>query len=181
MNNVPPWIVSPFLKKLTLGCQIDKYTRLFGTKETWRMKQTQRQTRVFNENLPYSFIWPYSFNWHLRVSVKSMFHFVSSERSICKGKVYIFWEGNAFERATQFCVSLTYFCPICRVPVKSKVKISQNFVAFSEYMNFTKYVLTKYTCNFYELLIIRTTEVCMKMEKYLDANSDQKFYMFSMA
>ena len=24
------------------------------------------------------------------------------------------------------------------VPVKSKVKISQNFVAFSEYMNFTK-------------------------------------------
>ena len=42
-------------------------TRLFGTKETWRMKQTQRQIRVFNENPPYSFIWTYSFNWHLRV------------------------------------------------------------------------------------------------------------------
>jgi hypothetical protein len=26
------------------------------------------------------------------------------------------------------------------VPVKSKVKISQNFVAFSEYMNFKKYI-----------------------------------------
>ena len=53
--------------KPTLGCQIDEYTRLFGTKETWRKKQTQRQTKVFNKNPPYSFIWPYSFNWHLRV------------------------------------------------------------------------------------------------------------------
>ena len=52
---------------VTLGCQIDEYTRLFGTKETWRMKPTQRQTKVFNKNPPYSFIWPYSFNWHLRV------------------------------------------------------------------------------------------------------------------
>ena len=51
----------------TLGCQIDEYTHLFGTKETWRKKQTQRQTKVFNKNPPYSFIWPYSFNWHLRV------------------------------------------------------------------------------------------------------------------
>ena len=31
------------------------------------------------------------------------------------------------------------------VPVKSKVKISQNFVAFSEYMNFNvMYLLCKY-------------------------------------
>ena len=29
------------------------------------------------------------------------------------------------------------------VPVKSKVVISQNFVAFSEYMNFTKLEITK--------------------------------------
>ena len=56
-------------RKLTLGCQINEYTRLFGTKETWRKKQTQRQTKVFNKNPPYSFIWPYSFNWHLRVSM----------------------------------------------------------------------------------------------------------------
>ena len=55
------------LNSHTLGCQIDEYTRLFGTKETWRRKQTQRQTKVFNKNPPYSFIWPYSFNWHLGV------------------------------------------------------------------------------------------------------------------
>ena len=60
-------LIKNFLEQPTLGRQIDEYTRLFGTKETWRMKQTQRQTRVFNENPPYSFIWPYSFNWHLRV------------------------------------------------------------------------------------------------------------------
>ena len=41
----------------TLGCQIDEYTRLFGTQETWRKKQTQSQTKVFNKNPPYSFIW----------------------------------------------------------------------------------------------------------------------------
>ena len=39
------------------------------------------------------------------------------------------------ERATKFCeistLPLSYV-----VPVKSKVEISQNFVAFSEYMNF---------------------------------------------
>ena len=37
------------------------------------------------------------------------------------------------EKATKFCeiLSLSYV-----VPVKCKVKISQNFVAFSEYMNF---------------------------------------------
>ena len=43
-------------RAVTLGCQIDEYTRLFGTKETWRKKQTQRQTKVFNENPPYLFI-----------------------------------------------------------------------------------------------------------------------------
>ena len=41
------------------------------------------------------------------------------------------------QKATKFCeistLLLTYV-----VPVKSKVEISQNFVAFSEYMNFTK-------------------------------------------
>ena len=33
--------------------------------------------------------------------------------------------------------------PIYLVPVKSKVKISQNFVAFSEYMNFINVVATE--------------------------------------
>ena len=43
------------------------------------------------------------------------------------GKVHIFWEGHKI---------LSYV-----VPVKSKVKISQNFVAFSEYMNNVVYEL----------------------------------------
>ena len=39
------------------------------------------------------------------------------------------------EKATKFCEIFTLLLPYV-VPVKSKVKISQNFVAFSEYMNF---------------------------------------------
>ena len=38
------------------------------------------------------------------------------------------------EKATKFCEIFTLL--LSYVPVKSKVKISQNFVAFSEYMNF---------------------------------------------
>ena len=38
------------------------------------------------------------------------------------------------EKATQFCKIFTLLLSYV-VPVKSKVKISQNFVAFSEYMN----------------------------------------------
>ena len=41
------------------------------------------------------------------------------------------------EKAAQFCEIFTLFLSYV-VPVKSKVKISQNFVAFSEYMNFTR-------------------------------------------
>ena len=40
------------------------------------------------------------------------------------------------EKATQFCKISTLLLSYV-VPVKSKVEISQNFVAFSEYMNFT--------------------------------------------
>ena len=40
------------------------------------------------------------------------------------------------EKATKFCEIFTLLLSYV-VPVKSKVKISQNFVAFSEYMNFT--------------------------------------------
>ena len=39
------------------------------------------------------------------------------------------------EKATKFCKISTLLL-FYVVPVKSKVKISQNFVAFSEYMNF---------------------------------------------
>ena len=40
-----------------------------------------------------------------------------------------------FEKATKFCEIFTLFLSYV-VPVKSEVKISQNYVAFSEYMNF---------------------------------------------
>ena len=40
------------------------------------------------------------------------------------------------EKATKFCEIFTLHLSYV-VPVKSKVKISQKFVAFSEYMNFT--------------------------------------------
>ena len=49
-----------------------------------------------------------------------------------RNKVHIFWEGQKILR-NQFTLFLSY-----RVPVKSKVKNSQNFMAFSEYMNYTK-------------------------------------------
>ena len=39
------------------------------------------------------------------------------------------------EKATNFCEIFTLLLSYV-VPVKSKVKISENFVAFSEYMNF---------------------------------------------
>ena len=40
------------------------------------------------------------------------------------------------EKATKFCEIFTLILSYV-VPVESKVKISQNFVAFSEYVNFT--------------------------------------------
>ena len=53
------------------------------------------------------------------------------------------------EKATKFCeifpLILSYV-----VPVKSKGKISQNFVAFSEYMNFTG----KFEIDFAKVLIL---------------------------
>ena len=45
------------------------------------------------------------------------------------------------EKATKFCEIFPLLIDLLLsyiVPVKSKVKISQNFVAFSEYMNFIK-------------------------------------------
>ena len=44
------------------------------------------------------------------------------------------------EKATTFCEIFTLLLSYV-VPVKSKVKISQHFVAFSEYINFMKNVL----------------------------------------
>ena len=44
------------------------------------------------------------------------------------------------EKATKCCEIFTLFLSFV-VPVKIKVKISQNFVAFSEYMNFKNLLL----------------------------------------
>ena len=52
------------------------------------------------------------------------------------GLMLKFWEGHKISRNLHLLLSYV-------VPVKSKVKISQNFVAFSEYMNFNKARPTK--------------------------------------
>ena len=54
------------------------------------------------------------------------------------------------EKATKFCEIFTLLLSYA-VPVKSKVKISQSFVAFSEYINFTYVGLTK-TCGDFTIL-----------------------------
>ena len=46
------------------------------------------------------------------------------------------------EKAAEFCETFTLLLSYV-VPVKSKVKISQNFVAFLEYMNFTAFIPVK--------------------------------------
>ena len=56
---------------------------------------------------------------------------------IVKGKQVFFLKFIYSEKATKFCeISILLLSYV--VPVKNKVEISQNFVAFSEYMNFTK-------------------------------------------
>ena len=47
------------------------------------------------------------------------------------------------EKATEFCKIFTLLMSVCTVD-KSKVKISQNFVAFSEYTNFITFRLHTY-------------------------------------
>ena len=47
------------------------------------------------------------------------------------------------EKATKFCEIFPLLLTVCTV-VKSKGKISQNFVAFSEYMNFNNIRVMKF-------------------------------------
>ena len=54
------------------------------------------------------------------------------------------------EKATKFCEIFTLLLSYV-VPVKSKVKISQNFVFFSEYMNFTSLQISIFWNNFKQL------------------------------
>ena len=53
------------------------------------------------------------------------------------------------EKATKFCEIFTLLLSYV-VPVKSKMDISQNFVAFSEYMNFKSMI-----CSFWRLFIAK--------------------------
>ena len=50
------------------------------------------------------------------------------------------------EKATKFCEIFSLLLSYV-VPVKSKLEILQNFVAFSEYMNFTTTILQNSDCN----------------------------------
>ena len=59
------------------------------------------------------------------------------------------------EKATQFCEISTLLLSYV-VPVKSKVEISQNFVAFSEYMNFNDFVFFERIHIFCQICIPQT-------------------------
>ena len=59
------------------------------------------------------------------------------------------------KKATKFCEIFTLLLPYV-VPVKSKVKISQNFVAFSEYMNFNLMVGVKWGMGiFWKVVLVK--------------------------
>ena len=57
----------------------------------------------------------------------------SSENNCKKGELKFIYS----EKATKFCEIFPLLLTVCTL-AKSKRKISQNFVAFSEYMNFSK-------------------------------------------
>ena len=67
--------------------------------------------------------------------------FVRTENHSCRKRIGFksFWsiviKFIYSEKATKFCEIFPLLLTVCTV-VKSKGKISQNFVAFSEYMNF---------------------------------------------
>ena len=53
------------------------------------------------------------------------------------------------EKATKFCEIFLLLLTVCTV-VKSKGKILQNFVAFSEYMNFNQKTINKNVVLYYQ-------------------------------
>ena len=61
------------------------------------------------------------------------------------------WSGQRWEIKLRFCKKDTFFCEITALDLsyevmgKSTVEISQNFVAFSEYMNFTRFPSIQFT------------------------------------
>ena len=74
----------------------------------------------------------------LPVAIKCFLLYQNSCQPQVKCRLWrIFIQSIYSEKATKFCEIFTLLLS-CLEPVKSKVKISQNFVAFSEYMNFTR-------------------------------------------
>ena len=71
-----------------------------------------------------TFLHTFSIKWIYLIELRSF------------GQKYKFSKFIYSEKATKFCEISTLLLSYV-VPVKSKVEISQNFVAFSEYMNFT--------------------------------------------
>ena len=69
------------------------------------------------------------------------------------------------EKATKFCEIFPILLTLCTV-VKSKGKISQNFVAFSEYMNFTWDILSSIRFPFVVLYILRRPQNFAKSSPY---------------
>ena len=75
-------------------------------------------------------------------------------------KVHIFWEGHKILRNLQLTFSYV-------VPVKSKVEISQNFVAFLEYMNFkyrTRAIISR--SRFEAALVYKPRILSLKNEEF---------------
>ena len=81
------------------------------------------------------------------------------------------------EKATKFCEIVPLLLTVCTV-VKIKGKISQNFVAFSEYMNFT-YLLVE-SKNFRMIGNFVFTEIGQKYSKFslLCKRPETTFYQF---
>ena len=77
------------------------------------------------------------FHWYLRI-LSLKFQMATSKIEVRTCRLHaILIKFIYSEKATKFCEIFTLLLSYV-VPVESKVKISQNFVAFSEYMNFTK-------------------------------------------
>ena len=69
--------------------------------------------------------------------------------AIFKMRYFIYIKFIYSEKAAKLCKIFTLLLSYV-VPFKSKVKFSQNFVAFSEYMNFNIQIFRKVVCNFYK-------------------------------
>ena len=78
--------------------------------------------------------WGFSFNY---LTVICWFFTVEKSTKFLIGPIKFIYS----EKATKFCKISTLLLIVCTV-VKSKVEISQNFVAFSEYMNFTTFFIS---------------------------------------